>query len=49
MERPLDTIRSFEAAVEDTYARRPGVFDVAGQGKPNGASKRNSYAGGMLF
>ncbi|KFZ04197.1 hypothetical protein V502_10333 [Pseudogymnoascus sp. VKM F-4520 (FW-2644)] len=40
-ERPLDTIRSFEAAIDGNYARKSGRYDGATD------SRRSSYYGGM--
>ncbi|ERF68580.1 hypothetical protein EPUS_04678 [Endocarpon pusillum Z07020] len=47
MERPLDTIRSFEAAVEGTYnSRRSIPSRPVSQATYNVASRRSSYFGG---
>ncbi|OAF58470.1 hypothetical protein VC83_05050 [Pseudogymnoascus destructans] len=41
-ERPLDTIRSFEAAIDGNYARKSGRYDGAIE------SRRSSYYGGTI-
>ncbi|ELR05070.1 hypothetical protein GMDG_01640 [Pseudogymnoascus destructans 20631-21] len=42
-ERPLDTIRSFEAAIDGNYARKSGRYDGAIE------SRRSSYYGGSTM
>ncbi|KAI9699164.1 MAG: hypothetical protein M1820_007243 [Bogoriella megaspora] len=45
-ERPLDTIRSFEAAIDGGYKKRQSIVRAESEG-PNGyASRRSSYFGG---
>ncbi|KAK4129536.1 hypothetical protein N657DRAFT_677138 [Parathielavia appendiculata] len=45
-ERPLDTIRSFEAAIDGGYSNRRSIIRTDTEGATWGASRRSSYYGG---
>lgn len=45
-ERPLDTIRSFEAAIDGGYSNRRSIVRTETEGGPWGANRRSSYYGG---
>ncbi|KLJ12518.1 hypothetical protein EMPG_12455 [Blastomyces silverae] len=45
LERPLDTIRSFEAAIDGSYINRRGSFARPDESTNGGYSRRSSYFG----
>ncbi|PGH14891.1 hypothetical protein AJ79_02754 [Helicocarpus griseus UAMH5409] len=45
-ERPLDTIRSFEAAIDGNYSNRRGSYARPDESTNGGYSRRSSYFGG---